>query len=111
MATRPSDVRYVPDRQGTAAFARGREVQGISLSAARAGAAFMQALAPVHTGSYAASFEAEATMVEVGRERRAGALIRNTDWKAGLVEYQNRDRVMRQGLDYVEQLYRSGRVR
>lgn len=105
---RPSDVRYVPDRSGTAAFARSREVGAIAAAGARAGAEFMQAIAPRQTGEYAAGFEVEATTVEVGGERRAGAIIRNTATHAPFVEYRNLDRVMRQGLDYVEQLYRSG---
>lgn len=108
---RSDDVRYVPDRAGTAAFARSREVSGITLAAARAGAVFMEAIAPVLTGTYRGRFEAEATTIEVGGHKRAGAIIRNTDPKAHLVEYHNRARVMQQGLDYVQQLYssRSGR--
>lgn len=104
-------VQYVPDRKGTAVFARGRDVSNISLRAAKAAASFMEAIAPVRRGpgggAYRRGFEVEPTMVEVGGQQRAGAIIRNTAEHAHLVEYYNRDRVMSQGLDFLEQLSRS----
>lgn len=101
-------VTYVPDRRGTARFARSAEVSRISVRAAEAARAFAEATAPVRTGRYRGAFTVEKAMVLVGGERRAGAVLRvSVDYA---LPVEARRQVLSRAAEWVEQSSRSSRV-
>lgn len=94
-----SNVRYEPDHVGTGRGLLEPEMDALVKSFADEGLRFAQAISPVETGAYQASFRAEVTTEEIAGDRRSTAHIVNDSPYAGWVEASHH--VLRRTADHL----------
>jgi hypothetical protein len=101
-------IRYDKDIQGTNEIMNGSLMVSVMLSAAHRGKDYAVAIAPKHTGHYAASFVTEAHDHGGPRSDRAEATLANTADYAADVEWRNHggEHILAKTADWIESEYR-----